>query len=119
MTTIADQIAANLKRQFNPEPPPRSFAQPIQRNDTDFGTGQINVTTNPVQVVGPRSLRGAIKITNLTSTEIFLGNSSSVSTITGDLLPAGRGQWVKYDTASAIWAVATVAASVSWSEVYE
>ena len=118
--SVFDQIKRNLQTQFQPDPPPNPFAQPIERNDTDFGTGQITLGTVPLQIVGPRARRGCIKVTNLSSSEVFLGNSSGVSVATGDLLAAGRGQWNKYDTVSAIFGVvASGSAIVAWAEVYE
>jgi hypothetical protein len=118
--TILEQIKANLDAQFSP-PVIVPFAQPIPRTETYFGTGQIIVTTVPVQIVGVFARKG-IKITNLSSTvQVFIGNNQAVSINSGDLLIAGVGSWVAYATKSAIWAVVASGLGnglVSYAEVY-
>lgn len=119
VSNIVEQIRVNLQRQFPQRDVP--LAQPFNpRNEPKFGTGQVTVGTSPVQLVGPRPTRTSIRVTNLSQLDVYLGNSPSVTSTTGDLLCGGRGQWVSYDTASTVFAVVSVGSAViAWSEVYE
>jgi hypothetical protein len=116
--SMLDQIKANIERQFpSEEQSPQKFNP---RNFTNFGTGQIALSTTPVQIVGPRPGRICIKITNTSDTiDIYVGNSANVSISNGDLIPAGKGQWVSYETASTLFAVVSSGTpTITWSEVY-
>ena len=104
---------------INNRPP---FPANIARNLTDFGTGQIaTVTTVPQQVNTVNLHRSGIKLTNLSGIEIWYGNSPGQANPTsGDLVPAGRGQWIFVPTRSVIFvATASGTASMSWAEVYD
>lgn len=106
------------------------------RNITSVGTGQLVITSTPQQIGVVSRKRSAIKLTNLSSTELwwttipglvpgFTGGGN------GDIIPAGAGQWVSIPGPSVIW-VACVASGVimtnglastgtgrmSWAEKY-
>lgn len=94
----------------------------IDRNVTTVGTGQLSVTSTPQQISLVARNKIATKITNLSATtEIFWGTTSSVSSSTGDLIPAGRGNWIGIPGASVVWVVCASGqtASISWAEAYE
>lgn len=91
------------------------------RNLTNLATGQVFVTSSPQQLNMVNLNRAATKITNLGTTDIFYGAVPNVSSTTGDLLPAGRGNWVSIPARSVIFVVCASGqtGSVSWADVYE
>lgn len=96
----------------------------IPRNITTLGTGQISVTTTPQQISYVDENRACIKITNLSSVEVFYGSTIGVSSTTGDLLPAGRGQWIEIPGGSTIFVVIAPATPqvnglISWAEIFD
>lgn len=98
-----------------------NHAPEAPRNVTDLGTGQLNVTSVPAQISYVSTRRSGIKITNLGGTEIFYGSTVGVNSTSGDLIPAGRGQWVFIPGGSTIFVVCAAGqtGSVSWAEVYD
>jgi hypothetical protein len=121
MSTVLDNIRDNLDRNFPRQRTVSESSVPNFRNTTKFGTGQAALSTSPAQLAGPRPGRSCFKVTNTSdSVDVYIGNSASVSVLNGDLLPAGKGQWVSYPTASAMWAVVSSGTpTVTWSEVYD
>jgi hypothetical protein len=119
--TLLDQIKANLKKATQ-VPEQVASSSPYESSvavGNSLGTGQQTITTAPTQIVGERAGRVGIKITNLGTTEIFIGNNSAVSKTNGDLLPGGRGQWIYIPTQSAIYAIVVAGSQViSYSEVF-
>lgn len=97
------------------------YSQPKEnpRNVTELGTGQTTVTTTPQQISFVARNRSGIKLTNLSNTEVWYGESSSVSPTTGDLLAAGRSQWVSVPGCSILWVVtASGTATIAWAESF-
>lgn len=116
--SIMEQIRENLARKTPPQT--SSDMATNDRNVTSIGTGQVTVTSTAQQVGIVSRLRSAIKLTNLSATtEIWWGTTQAVSPTTGDLIPAGRGQWVSIPGPSVIWVVtASSSAAMSWAEKY-
>jgi hypothetical protein len=83
-------------------------------------TNQETITTSPTLIVAARAGRCSVLIMNLSATnEIWYGKNNRVSSTNGGLLPVGRGQWVAFNTQSAIWGVvAAGSASVCFTEVF-
>jgi len=93
-----------------------SFA--VSKGSSTLTTAQISVATTSTQVVAARANRGSVKITNLGTTDVFIGNTG-VTTTTGDLLPGTKGASITVPTNAAVFAVASGAAqTVSVMEVY-
>lgn len=93
-----------------------SFA--VSKGSSTIATSQVSVATTSTQVVAARALRGSVKITNLGTTDVFIG-VTGVTTTTGDLLPGTKGASITVPTNAAVFAVASGAAqTVSVMEVY-
>lgn len=97
---------------------------PIDRNVTSVGTGQLTVTTVPQQLSYVSHERLAMKLTNLSSTvDVYWSTSPTLipgDTGNGDLLPAGRGNWISIPYPTVIWvATGSGTARISWAESYE
>ena len=101
--------------------PPQYKLQTNPRNRTNLATGQLLVTSIPQQLNMVNERRAATKLTNLSTSDIFYGPTSGVSSATGDLLPAGRGNWISIPSGSVIWVVTAsgVTGQISWADVYE
>jgi hypothetical protein len=90
----------------------------VSKGSGTIATAQVSVGTTSTQVVAARSGRGSVKITNLGTTDVFIGNTG-VTTTTGDLLPGTKGASITVPTNAAVFAVASGAAqTVSVMEVY-
>lgn len=118
--TLFERIKANIQAQY----PKRRICPPDNdgtiKNVTKFGTGQITLSTLPQQIVGFRKDRKGIKITNLSTSQVWIGCGAGISITNGDLLAAGVGNWNSYDTRSPIFGIVAVGtANISFSEVYE
>lgn len=104
-----------------------AVTQPVSIASTapvaEIGTGsiassQVSVGASATQIVAARSNRRAVKITNLGTTDVFIG-PSGVSTATGDLLVGTRGSWTILDTQAAVFGiVASGSQSVSVLEEF-
>ncbi|HWR15177.1 MAG TPA: hypothetical protein VN577_10130 [Terriglobales bacterium] len=83
-------------------------------------SGQVSIATTATSIVSARATRRSIKITNLGTTDVYIGFSSGVTTSTGDLLLGSKGSFVSFPTSSAVYAiVASGTQSISYSEVYD
>lgn len=89
----------------------------VSKGSGTFATAQAAVTTTAAQIVAARAGRGSVKIQNLGTTDIYLGNTG-VTTTTGDLLVGTKGASVTIPTTAAIFAIGAAAGSVSILEVY-
>jgi hypothetical protein len=78
-------------------------------------TGQVAVGIVPVQLFNPHR-RCAVVITNLGTTDVYIGFNSQVSVNGGHLVPGIRGASIVIETRSPLWAVGSVAGSISWLE---
>ena len=85
---------------------------------SDFGTGQVSVAATATQIVAQNRGRHAVVITNLGTVAIYLGNSSAVTTSTGQLLPGVLGASISIPTAGPVWGISSGSAqSVSFLDV--
>jgi 2-keto-4-pentenoate hydratase len=77
--------------------------------------GQVSVGTSPTQIVGQNTARAGVLITNPSTSTVYLGGSS-VTTSTGQILPAGQS--ISLPATNPIYAVvASSTATVSFVEV--
>ena len=85
---------------------------------SQFKTGQLAVTGSAQQVSSTAtSFSGGVKLTNLSSSSvsIFLGNSSSVTTSTGDELPVGQSVILPLGDLSSVYLIASgTGSTLSW-----
>jgi hypothetical protein len=124
--TVFDVIRQNLKNSFAQQSHVEPFAKPIDRNITTVGTGQLTVTVLPQQLSYVSRNKTAVKITNLSATvDVYwstIGGLVAGDLGNGDLLPAGRGNWVSIPSPSIIWvavAPGSGTARISWAEAYD
>jgi len=90
----------------------------VSRGASTMATGQVSVGTTSTQIVAARTLRGSVKITDLSTVDIYIGNTG-VTTTTGDLLPGTRGASITVPASVALFGIAAATgASVSFMDVY-
>lgn len=70
-----------------------------------FTTGQVSVTSAATQIVAKDAARSGITITNLGTTDCYLGENSTVTTGIGHLLPGTKGASVSFSTTGAIYGI--------------
>lgn len=91
---------------------------------TNFATAQVGVANTATLIAAARTGaagtgRAAITVTNTGNTAVYLGNTSAVTTSTGQLLPVGAGSSVTINTQSAVYGVAaTGSETVTEFETY-
>lgn len=89
----------------------------VSKGSNTIATAQVSVGTSSTQIVAARAGRGSVKITNLGTTDVFIGTTGVTST-TGDLLPGTKGASITIPTNAAVFGVAGTAQAVSVMEVY-
>lgn len=90
----------------------------VSKGSGSIATAQVSVATTSTQIVAARAGRGSVKITNLGTTDVYIG-VTGVSTTTGDLLPGTKGASITVPTNAAVFGIASGAAqSVSVLEVF-
>lgn len=89
----------------------------VSKGSGTIATAQVSVGTTSTQVVAARAGRGSVKITNLGTTDVFIG-VTGVTTTTGDILPGTKGASITIPTNAAVFAVAATAQTVSVMEVF-
>ena len=72
-------------------------------------TGQVNVDNVPVLLIDPQQQCCCVKITNLTTVDIYIGFGNSIGTNTGDLLVGQVGAFLVIETDQQIWAIGSAA----------
>ena len=78
-------------------------------------TGQVSVTGTATQIVGQYSSRSGIVITNLGTTDVYIGENAGVTTSTGHLLPGTKGASLSFSTTGAIYGITGGSSqTVSW-----
>jgi hypothetical protein len=125
---LADALVPSLPPTHTVPTKPTTIPVSDLEGCEDFATGQVSLEslTVPVLICASRSNRGSIKITNLSTVDIWIGKTVRVSATSGDLLPGGRGQWISLPTKASIWALpsalnggaSSTPTAVSFSEVY-
>lgn len=91
-----------------------AMAQFAPRN---IATGQVSCGTGATALVPINMNRAAITIENTTATPIYLG-VSTVSAVTGHLLPGVIGASITLSTSAAIFCIAGSAATVTFIEAF-
>lgn len=85
---------------------------------SNFATGQVALASTATQIVSSRSTRRSITIVNLSTTDMYIGNSG-VTTSTGQLLLGVKGTAITLEVVGAVYGiVATGTPSVSFEEEY-
>lgn len=86
---------------------------------TSGTTGQVSVDATADQIIPQRNGRGGVLITNLGTTDVWLGFDAGVTTGTGDLLLGTKGTAKFIPTIAAIYGVTGGGtANLSYIEVY-
>lgn len=84
----------------------------------NFGTGQQALSGTAAEIVAIRLTRTTVTIVNLSTTDVYIGDSG-VTTSTGQLLLGTKGSAVTLATTAAVYGiVATGTPSVSFEEEY-
>lgn len=84
----------------------------------NIATGQQGLTTSAAQVVAAQPTRRSVTIVNLSSIDVYVGNTG-VTTSTGQLLLGTKGTALTLETATAVFAVAASGTpTVSYLEEY-
>lgn len=89
----------------------------VSKGSAGIATAQVSVGTTATQIVAARAGRGSVKITNLGTTDVFIG-AAGVTSTTGDLLPGTKGASITIPSNAAIFGIAGTAQSVSVLEVF-
>jgi len=89
----------------------------VSKGSAGIATAQVSVGTTATQIVAARAARGSVKITNLGTTDVFIGVAGVTST-TGDLLPGTKGASITIPSNAAVFGIAGTAQSVSVLEVF-
>lgn len=80
-----------------------------------FRTGQVSVLGAATLIVTANASNSGIQITNLGTTDVWLGENSSITTSTGHLLAGSKGSSVSFSTTGNIYGITSGASqSVSF-----
>lgn len=74
---------------------------------SSFGTNQVTVGATATLIVNQNTGRKTVVITNLGTTDVWLGSSNGVTTSNGQLLPGTKGASISIPSTSAVWGIAT------------
>jgi hypothetical protein len=85
---------------------------------SDFSTNQVSVGSTATLIVAQNHGRLSVLITNLGTTAIYIGDSPSVTTSNGQLLPGVVGASISLPVTCAIYGISSGAAqSVSFCDI--
>lgn len=113
-------IADEVLPQVEADVPQESCANSVYELGAPSGaTGQVNVLATPTLIRFRNAARRGIKLTNLGANDVYVGFSAQVSSITGDLLPGGKGNFVVLPYARDIFAISPSGQMISWLEISE
>lgn len=85
----------------------------------NLATNQVSVASTATLIAAARTTRADVTIVNGGTTDVYLGNSSSVTTATGILLIGVKGAAITLDVTSDVYGiVATGSQTVSYAEEY-
>lgn len=85
---------------------------------SSFGTSQVSVAATATKIVGSNTGRKTVVITNLGTTDIYLGPDSTVTTSTGQLLAGTKGASISIPQTGPVYGISSGSAqSVSFMEV--
>lgn len=93
----------------------------VNPSGNTLATSQVALNSSTATlIVAAREGRKSVTLTQLGSVDVYVGNSSAVTTSTGDLLLGTKGTQKVIYSASAIWGIsASATPSVSYSENYD
>lgn len=74
---------------------------------SSFNTNQVPVLSTATLIVAQNTGRKAVVITNTSTTAIYIGNSSGVTTVNGQLLPGTVGASISIPSTSAVWGISS------------
>lgn len=90
----------------------------INKGYPSFATAQATVTTAASIIVPTRAGRGGVMITNLGTTDVYIG-TSGVTTTTGTILVGSKGSSINIPTTAAIYAIVGSGTQVvTYTEVF-
>lgn len=104
--------------------PSGGYPEPIERNITTVGTGQLTVTTTPQQLSFVSREKMSVKLQYLSGgNDVYWSTTAGLiagDTGNGDLLSSSsRGNWISIPSPNVVWvATATGTARISWAEAY-
>jgi hypothetical protein len=87
---------------------------PVQAQDispANAATSQVAVSMSATVIAIARPTRNSVKITNLSTTPVYLGFTSGVTVSTGDFLPGILGAFVVYPTQTGVWGIVATGSS--------
>jgi hypothetical protein len=87
---------------------------PVQAQDispANAATSQVAVSMSATVIAIARPTRNSVKITNLSTTPVYLGFTSGVTVSTGDYLPGIVGSFVVYPVQTGVWGIAATGSS--------
>jgi hypothetical protein len=91
----------------------------INEGAANIATNQVSIGTSATQVVPVNATRRGVSITNLGTTDVWVG-AAGVTTATGDLLAGSKGASVFIPTTAAVYAIVGIGTqAVSFMEVYD
>ena len=73
---------------------------------SSFNTNQVTVQSTATLIVAQNTGRKAVVITNLGTTAVYIGSSSSVTTSNGQLLPGVVGASISIPQTGPVWGIA-------------
>lgn len=100
------------------------MAAKVTTTVANVATGQVSVGSTatlivPSRIGAPGTGRAAVIITNIGTTDVYIGFNNTVTTGNGDLLTGTKGAFVTIPYDGAIWGiVASGSQTVSFMEVY-
>lgn len=94
---------------------------PVLNGAAQLATAQASVKTTLTVIIGQRTSRRGVIITNITGSDtVYLGTQAGVSTTQGYPLPATANASIYIPTTAAIYGiVATTAQTVAVLEIYD
>lgn len=73
---------------------------------SSFNTGQVTVQITATKIVPQNTGRHSVVITNLGSSDVYLGATPNVTASNGQLLPGTKGASISIPSSSAVYGVA-------------
>jgi hypothetical protein len=113
---VAQEISDAVTQASAPAPLPSSV---VELGADSCQTGQTVLNANTAALIKVRNeCRRAIKITNLSAIDVYIGFSPSVNSLSGDLLLGTRGSFIVIPTTLDVYGIAASGApTVSYMEV--
>lgn len=88
------------------------------RGTPSGATGQVAIGTTATALVAARASRAAVTIINGTTTPVYIGFTSGVTTGTGALLPGAIGASITIETTAALFGITASSSAISFVETF-